>query len=116
MKKFVAIMVFAGACALAAESIPEGAKEISPYTYTYTDVDGKTWMYRQTPFGVTKWQESDIPKPTTPPQPNPVKTTDLGDKIRFERQTPFGHFVWTKKKSQLSVDEKILMQQAAEKP
>lgn len=104
---FLVALFMAGA--LAAEKIPAGAKEVQPYTYSYTDAQGNNWMYRQTPFGVTKWQEKDIPKPAFPDQPNPVTVVDLGGQVRFERQTPFGRFVWTKKKTELSCDEKGLL-------
>ena len=103
------------ASAFAENRIPAGAQEVEPYVYTYTDAQGTHWMYRQTPFGVTKWQASDVPRPTMPEQPNPVKACDLGDQIRFERTTPFGHYVWTKKKSELTSDEKLLVSIAAER-
>ncbi len=115
MKNIIVLGVFFGMSAFAADGnatagkIPEGAKEVQPYTYAYTDAAGTKWMYRQTPFGLTKWQESDIPKPALPEQPNPVSATDLGDRIRFERKTPFGQYVWTKKKTELSGDEKGLL-------
>ena len=103
------------ASVFAETTIPAGAREVEPYTYTYTDAQGTQWMYRQTPFGVTKWQKSDVPPPSMAQQPNPVTTRDLGDEIRFERTTPFGHYVWTKKKSELTRDEKLLLDIAAER-
>jgi len=119
MKNIIVLGVFLGVSAFAADGnapagkIPAGAKEVQPYTYSYTDAAGSKWMYRQTPFGVTKWQDSDIPKPAMPEQPNPVSATDFGDRIRFQRRTPFGQFVWTKKKTELSDDEQGLLAIAA---
>jgi hypothetical protein len=115
MKNIIVLGVFVGMSAFAADGsatagkIPEGAKEVQPYTYSFTDASGTKWTYRQTPFGLTKWQDSDIPKPAMPEQPNPVSATDLGDRIRFERKTPFGQYVWTRKKTELSGDEKGLL-------
>jgi hypothetical protein len=115
MKNIIVLGVFVGMSAFAAdgnaaaEKIPAGAKEVRPYTYSFTDAAGTKWMYRQTPFGLTKWQDSDIPKAAMPEQPNPVSAADLGDRIRFERKTPFGQYVWTKKKTELSGDEKGLL-------
>jgi hypothetical protein len=108
------IAVLFGAGLLAENKIPAGAREVQPYTYSYTDAQGKQWMYRQTPFGVTKWQESDVPAPRMKEQPNPVTVTELGDRVRLERQTPFGRYVWTKKKSEINGDEKLLLEIAAE--
>ncbi len=119
MKNIIVLGVFVGVSAFAADGnapagkIPADAKEVQPYTYSYTDASGNKWMYRQTPFGVTKWRDSDIPKPTMPEQPNPVSATDLGDSVRFERKTPFGQFVWTRKKTEMSSDEKGLIAIAA---
>ena len=56
-----------------------------------------------------------MPVPAMKEQPNPVKVTEAGDEIRFERTTPFGHNVWTRKKSELTADEKLLVVVAAEK-
>ena len=115
MKNIIVLGVFLGVSAFAAdgnataEKIPAGAKEVQPYTYSFTDAAGTKWMYRQTPFGLMKWQDSDIPKPAMAEQPNPVSASDLGDRIRFERKTPFGQYVWTKKKTELSGDEKGLL-------
>lgn len=113
MKRVFAVGVLCIACAAAAEKIPAGAKEVQPYVYSYTDAHGNKWMYRETPFGVTKWQASDVPAPSMPEAPSPVTVTDLGEQVRFERTTPFGHTVWTSKKSALTDDEKILLGNAA---
>ncbi len=113
MKRLFAVAILLGVTAFAEEKIPAGAVEVSPHTYAYTDAQGVKWTYRQTPFGMTKWKESDVPPPPVVKAPNPVKATDLGDSIRFERTTPMGHFVWTRKKSELSADEKALVAIAA---
>lgn len=112
MRILCVIAVLLASGLMAADKIPAGAREVEPYTYAYTDAAGHQWMYRQTPFGVTKWQPSDVPPPRATPQSNPVTVTDLGDSFRFERRTPFAQNVWTKKKSELSADEKELLKVA----
>jgi hypothetical protein len=91
------------------QPIPAGATLVEPNLYRYTDSSGKTWNYRQTPFGVSKWEETSA----TAPQPTPVKNeptvvTDLGDSYRFEKKTPFGASTWVRKKSELTDEERAL--------
>jgi hypothetical protein len=101
------------------QSIPAGAKQVEPNLYRYTDSNGKTWNYRQTPFGISKWEATSTPasEPDAAPQPGPqsnqaksepVVVTDLGDSYRFEKNTPFGKSSWVRKKSELTDQEKAL--------
>ena len=98
--------------AAALPTVPEGAKEVEPNLYRYTDAQGKTWMYRKTPFGISKWED----KPASPSKSEartapPVVITDLGDSVQFDRQTPFGNSRTVRKKTELTDDEKALIQQ-----
>jgi len=98
-------------------SIPDGAKLVEPNTYRYTDSSGKTWMYRQTPFGISRWEDS--PAAATPqlaPQPQPTTVTDLGDSVRFERKTAFGTSQWVRKKTELTDEEKTLVEKDSTQP
>jgi hypothetical protein len=111
--RFVLTLSFLMTLGLVAEDrIPAGATEVTPYTYRDVDAQGQTWMYRQTPFGLTKWRPSDVPPPRVKFQ-NAVTATDLGDSVRFERKTPFGDYVWTKKKVEMTADESSLLAIAA---
>jgi hypothetical protein len=101
------------------QTIPAGAKQVEPNLYQFTDSSGKTWNYRQTPFGISKWEETAASaQPVAPPAPaqstqkkaDPVVVTDLGDSYRFERKTPFGASTWVRKKSELNDEEKALTQ------
>lgn len=107
--------------------VPAGATMIEPNLYRYTDSNGKTWNYRKTPFGISKWEETSAPaSPSSSPadqpqatQPSPSKgdpvlVTDLGDSYRFERKTPFGGSTWVRKKSELTDEERILTGQQPE--
>jgi hypothetical protein len=87
--------------------IPKDAKEIEPYTYRHTDAQGKTWIYRKTPFGVVRFPEppADQVKPEDEP-PESMTAVEDGDSVRFARVTPFGKVQWTRKKSELTEMER----------
>jgi hypothetical protein len=103
------------------QSIPAGAAQVEPNLYRYTDSDGKTWNYRQTPFGISRWEEKPASaQPTSQPnsqatpeakpaKSDPVAFTDLGDSYRFEKKTPFGTSTWVHKKTELNAEEKALI-------
>jgi hypothetical protein len=94
--------------AAALPSVPKEAKEAGPNLYRYTDAQGKNWMYRKTPFGVSKWEEKpgeQEPRVESPAAPG-LSMTDLGDSVQFQRLTPFGPQKWTRKKSEMTDDEK----------
>jgi hypothetical protein len=90
------------------QPIPAGATLVEPNLYRYTDSNGKTWNYRQTPFGVSKWEESGTAPQPTPVKNEPTVVTDLGDSYRFEKKTPFGASTWVRKKSELTDEERAL--------
>jgi hypothetical protein len=94
--------------------VPAGAKEIQPYLFRYVDEKGKVWMYRQTPFGVSKWEYQ--PPPPTPAQTtNPVTVTDLGDSYRFESNSPTGVQKWERKKTELTSYEQDMVRKDVER-
>ncbi len=97
-----------------APKIPDGAKEVEPYLYSYTDPQGKKWLYRQTPFGVVKWEDKPAAAPIVD-NTNPVVITDLGDSVRFQWKTPFGEQKWIRKKSELTDDEKAMIKREQSK-
>jgi hypothetical protein len=71
------------------------------------DKEGTRWTYAKTPFGVMRSRTSSAPVATT--LPSDVKVFDEGDKVRFERPTPFGVMKTEKKKSDLTDDERNLL-------
>jgi hypothetical protein len=117
--------------------IPEGSTEVKPGTYRFVDKDKKVWIYRKTPFGLQKSEEKPAAdgdltrKPDVPAAPSQqhdpdrtatpfgeskapaaglpaTKVTEVGDSLRFERPSPFGVYRWTRKKTELTADEKKL--------
>lgn len=120
--------------ASAEPTIPAGAVKAEDGSFKYTDKNGKKWIYRQTPFGVSKAEERPLEATATPfgkskepavarqtveAKPGDIANTkafDEGDTIRFERPTPFGTSVWRKKKSELdAADQKIIDDQQKSK-
>lgn len=129
MKHFINLLFVAAICAAAnPDGVPKEAVEVKPGLYRYVDADKKAWLYSKSPFGYMRSSE-DAPKakadvPETPVRTNPEKTpfgesratanapatkvTEQGDSLRFERPSPFGVYRWTRKKADLTDDEKKL--------
>jgi len=94
--------------AAALPTVPKEAKEVGPNLYRETDAQGKSWMYRKTPFGVSKWEEKpgEQEPRVEPPAAAGLSMTDQGDSVQFQRLTPFGPQKWTRKKSEMTDEEK----------
>ena len=95
-------------------AIPADAVQDSTGDYRYTDPQGKKWLYRKTPFGVTRLEataENASPKADAA-SGGGITAFDDGDKVRFERKGPFGVWKWEKKKSELDESEKAALQAA----
>jgi hypothetical protein len=93
-------------------------------TFTYTDKEGKKWLYKKTPFGVMRGPARDEAA-TTKSEEGSAKTAsgaavsakgdstraiDKGDTVRFERPSPFGPIIWEKKKSELTENERHILE------
>ena len=96
--------------------IPAEAVETTPGTWTYTDADGKKWLYRKTPFGVARMEEKAanatlLPSSADRKEPE-VKATESGDTVHFERPGPFGVYKWDRKKAELSDTERGWLEKA----
>jgi hypothetical protein len=114
-------------------AIPAGAEEREPGFYYYTDPEGKKWIYRKTPFGVTKLEDKPADANDAKAAENSligaavahsgkaednffahVKITEDGDLVKFERAGPFGISRWQKKKSDLTEEEKAALKKSQE--
>ena len=91
--------------------LPAGAKQVDLGTYTFTDAQGKKWIYRKTPFGLTRFED----KPVVASSGDGIIAKEDGDTIRFERPGPFGTYKWQKKKSELADDEKAAWERSKDK-
>lgn len=90
-------------------TIPKDAVKNPNGTYTYVDKDGKKWTYTNTPFGVMKTSVDGDSHIAPHANMAGVKVIDKGDTVRFERPSPFGTMTWEKKKSELTDDERKLV-------
>ncbi len=93
-----------------AVTIPADAKKTDDNTYEKTDEKGRTWVYTQTPFGIRKFEK---PAPTEKPADSAAATAaytavEDGDSIKFERPSPFGKFAWSRKKTELTDEERAV--------
>ncbi len=121
--------------ASAETQIPADAVKQDDGSFKYKDAKGKTWIYRNTPFGVSRFEEKPVDATATPfgkskepaVAPKPVEESptvngkqltvayDEGDTVRFERPTPFGTSVWRKKKTELDANEQKLLDEQKSK-
>ena len=88
-------------------TIPADAMPNPNGSYSWTDKQGKRWLFVKTPFGVMKSEA--IPPPTDSTSMAGVKATDAGDTVRFEKLTPFGPVKWEKNKADLTDGERSLV-------
>ena len=95
-------------------TIPKDAVANPDGTYAWTDKDGTKWIYSKTPFSVLKTKISDAPAMTT--LPANMKVFDEGAKVRFAVPTPFGLTSFEKQKSDLSDEERKLLESQTAAP
>ena len=104
-------------------TIPAGAVEVEPYTFRYTDAQGKKWIYRKTPFGISRAEDKavDDPKAVDPKKEENARRIDAttavedGDTVRFERSGPFGITKWQRKKTELNEVERAVWDRELQK-
>jgi hypothetical protein len=103
-------------------TIPPDAVKISANGYSYTDPQGKKWMYYKTPFGISRVEDnpvssSDAKKEQEDRARRIESTTAVedGDTIRFEQPTPFGITRWQRKKGELNDIERAVWEREIEK-
>src|SRR3954452_14818965 len=67
-------------------TLPAGATMVEPGTYTFTDAQGKKWIYRKTPFGLARLEDKPADSTATPAPVAGMATTatEDGDTVRFE--------------------------------
>jgi hypothetical protein len=97
-------------------TIPKDAVLLPNGTYSYTDKQGKKWIYVNTPFGVSKTADPGASQAGSEAVRIDAKVIDKGDSVRFEKPSPFGTMSWEKKKSELTPEEQQLVDAQAPKP
>jgi hypothetical protein len=129
MRRLLLLPLFAAVLLAAPKpvGIPAHATQIGPGTYRFKDKQGQTWIYRQTPFGVTHFvdcgerylavaAQNRCPATLTEPRPlgsglswtETTRATAQGGTIQFERPGPFGVYRWQKKESDLNEQEQAV--------
>jgi hypothetical protein len=77
------------------DGVPKGAVAISPIEYRFKDTKGKTWIYRQTPFGYSKSEEKAAAVSNGGETPTPfgasVKAAPA-EEPRANAPNPFGSY------------------------
>ena len=97
-------------------TLPVGATAVEPGTWTFIDSKGKKWIYRKTPFGLSRAEDNSTQRAAPASSATAfITATEDGDKVRFERPGPFGVYRWEKKKSELDDDERAAWQRAKAK-
>ena len=99
----------------AAPVLPPGAVQIGPQTWRHTAADGRKWVYRKTPFGLVRYEETEAAGATAPVGERDlasIKVTEAGDTVHFERPSPFGVQKWTRKKAELDEVEKLALERS----
>jgi hypothetical protein len=97
-------------------TVPKGAVlDPKDGNYHYKDKNGKKWVYMMTPMGPSRWEDKGPGAAPEHPSsdrfsadPN-LKALDQGNTVKFTRSTPFGNQSWTKKKSELTDDERSML-------
>ena len=119
----LAILILLAGVALAADEkqpasgplkLPADAVKVDNLTWRHTDTEGTVWTYRQTPFGLVRFEAEQDDEPAGQPDPTAalIQAFDEGDEVRFERESPFGIHRWTRKKSELTSVEREAWERA----
>jgi hypothetical protein len=94
----------------AASPVPKDAVKNADGTWSYTDKQGKKWVYVTTPFGVMRTDVTETASQAAPAPQAGAKIIDKGDSVRFEMPGPFGVTAWEKKKSELNDQERQMIE------
>ena len=90
-------------------TVPVGAVPTDDGSFRYTDKQGKKWLYRSTPFGVSRVEDKPAPQVEPEAVDQLTKAVESGDTVRFERPGPFGPTRWEKKKTELDASEQAVL-------
>ena len=88
------------------KNAPESKKN-APSEKRITDKDGKTYILRETPFGIAKVEDKPEDNKVAEPSAD-FRAFEDGDSVRFEKPTPFGVARWVRKMSELDDEERAV--------
>lgn len=89
--------------------LPAGAKQVSEGVWEHTDAQGKQWVFKQMPFGLTKMSKADLDARTSTSLPEGMSVVEQNGAYKFTRRTPFGEVNYTKKTDELSETERAVV-------
>lgn len=95
----------------AAVSVPAGAEKIEEGLWRSRDAQGRTWLYRKTPFGIVRLPE-DKPQQAPAAEASSCRVVKVqsGEAV-FERDTPFGRRTWTRRLEELGAEERQALEE-----
>lgn len=91
--------------------LPAGAVESGPNQWTHTDAQGKEWIYRQGPFGLTRAPKAAMAINESRLHEG-ISVVENGDQVQFSRQGPFGVTSWTKKLDEVNEVERTAIEKS----
>jgi hypothetical protein len=90
-------------------TLPAGAEKLEDGVWRSRDAQGRTWIYKKTPFGLIRMEEQGTAAPAPAAVVRVVEAR--GEEAVFERQTPFGRKTWTKRLGELDEEERRAMEE-----
>ncbi len=92
-------------------TLPANVVSTGPNQWAHTDAQGKEWIYRQGPFGLTRAPKHPT-EVTASRLHEGISVVEEGDQVRFSRQGPFGLTQWTKKRDEVNEVERAAMEKS----
>ncbi len=86
-------------------TVPQGAQAQKDGTWRFTDANGQRWIYRDTPFGITRVPDSVKEEPVQE-QTAGMKASEVNGQVHFERPGPFGPVRWVRAKDEMTDAER----------
>ena len=90
-------------------TLPAGAKPVADGAWEFTDAQGKQWVYKQMPFGLTKISKAELDARSSTALPEGISVVEQNGVYKFTRKTPFGGVNYTKKVEELSEVERAVV-------
>ncbi len=95
------------------DKMPGDAVEVRTDIFRRVDENGKAWIYRRMVFGIFKSAETENMRQLLADPPDKQNVRELPDgTLEFTKLTPFGVGRYTRKKEELTTEEKVFWEKA----
>lgn len=95
------------------DKMPNDVVEVRTDIFRRVDENGKAWIYRRMPFGIFKSAETENMRQILANPPDKQNVRELPDgTLEFTKLTPFGIGKYTRKKADLTDEEKEFWEKA----